>query len=73
MLAVWYDKNGEAAEVLQVGEAPTPEPGPGEVRVRLMTSGINPVDVKRRRGARLPRSRPSRRSTRTSGTRPATW
>lgn len=58
MRAVWYERNGEAAEVLQVGEQPIPEAGPGEVRVRLMTSGINPVDIKRRRGARGPMSEP---------------
>ena len=52
MLAVWYDENGLAPQVLQLGELPTPEPGPGEVRVRLATSGVNPIDVKRRRGAR---------------------
>jgi NADPH2:quinone reductase len=34
--------------VLHVGDVPTPEPGPGEVRVRLATSGVNPSDVKRR-------------------------
>ena len=33
MRAVWYDRQGPAAEVLQVGELPDPEPGPGEVRV----------------------------------------
>ena len=52
MRAVWYERNGAAADVLEVGELPTPEPAPGEVRVRLTTSGINPIDVKRRRGAR---------------------
>lgn len=52
MRAVWYDENGAAGDVLQFGELPTPEPAPGEVRVRLMTSGINPIDIKRRRGAR---------------------
>jgi NADPH:quinone reductase len=52
MQAVWYESNGEAADVLQQGEVPTPEPAEGEVRVRLATSGINPVDIKRRRGAR---------------------
>ena len=29
MLAVWYDRQGPADEVLQVGELPDPEPGPG--------------------------------------------
>jgi NADPH2:quinone reductase len=50
MRAVWYDRQGPAAEVLQVGELPDPEPGPGEVRVRLRFSGINPGDTKKRRG-----------------------
>jgi NADPH2:quinone reductase len=49
MKATWYSRNGDANEVLQVGELPTPEPGPGEVRVRLVTSGVNPSDVKSRR------------------------
>lgn len=49
MKAAWYSKNGEAQEVLQVGELPMPEPGPGEVRVKLASSGVNPSDVKSRR------------------------
>jgi NADPH:quinone reductase len=52
MKAVWYERNGEAAEVLQLGELETPTPAPGEVLVRLMTSGVNPIDVKRRKGVR---------------------
>ncbi|HEX6145014.1 MAG TPA: NADPH:quinone reductase [Geminicoccaceae bacterium] len=52
MRAVWYEENGAAEDVLQVGDLPTPQPGPGEVRVRLVVSGINPIDLKRRRGAR---------------------
>jgi NADPH:quinone reductase len=50
VLAAWYDRQGPAAEVLQVGELPTPEPGPGEVRVRVSLSGINPGDTKKRSG-----------------------
>jgi NADPH2:quinone reductase len=38
--------------VLHVGELPTPDPGNGEVRVRLATSGVNPSDVKTRAGLR---------------------
>lgn len=53
MQAVWYTRNGEAADVLTVGELPTPEPGPGEVRVRLYASGVNPSDVKSRRARPL--------------------
>ena len=50
MRAVWYDRQGLAAQVLQAGELPAQEPGPGEVRVRLTRSGVNPVDTKKRRG-----------------------
>lgn len=50
MHAAWYEMNGPAAEVLHVGEIETPKPGPGEVRIRLKTSGVNPSDVKGRAG-----------------------
>jgi len=50
MRAAYYDANGPAARVLHLGEVATPEPGPGEVRVRLATSGVNPSDVKSREG-----------------------
>ena len=49
MKAVWYEHNGPA-DVLVYGEMPNPEPGPGEVRVRVITSGVNPSDWKRRQG-----------------------
>jgi NADPH2:quinone reductase len=52
MRAVWYSEFGSASEVLTVGELETPEPGAGEVRVRVSVSGVNPVDVKRRAGGR---------------------
>jgi NADPH:quinone reductase len=48
----FYDRVGPAAEVLQVADLPTPEPGPGEVRVRVQWSGVNPSDVKSRAGLR---------------------
>jgi NADPH2:quinone reductase len=51
MLAASYTKTGTARDVLHVGELPAPEPGPGEVRVRMATSGPNPSDVKRRGAA----------------------
>jgi NADPH:quinone reductase len=50
MRAVWYQRTGAAADVLIVGKQPLPEPGPGEVRVRLKASGVNPADTYRRRG-----------------------
>jgi NADPH2:quinone reductase len=52
MRAAWYERNGPAREVLVVGEMPTPSPGPGEVLVRLATSGVNPSDWKTRGGSR---------------------
>ena len=48
MIAAWYDRQGPAADVLQVGELPAAVPGPGEVRVRLAMSGVNPGDIKKR-------------------------
>jgi NADPH2:quinone reductase len=50
MRAAYYEKNGPAREVLSLGEIDTPKPGPGEVLVRLKTSGVNPSDVKSREG-----------------------
>jgi NADPH:quinone reductase len=49
--AVWYERTGPAPEVLTLGEMPTPSAGPGEVRVRLEASGVNPADVGRRGGS----------------------
>ena len=48
MLAAWYERPGPAAEVLEVGEMADPEPGHGEVRVRVALSGVNPGDTKKR-------------------------
>lgn len=53
MKAGWYEKNGEAKDVLVVGEMETPKPAAGEVLVRLKASGVNPSDVKSRRGRPL--------------------
>ena len=50
MRAAYYEMNGTAREVLRVGEVETPQAGPGEVRVKLATSGVNPSDVKSRQG-----------------------
>jgi NADPH2:quinone reductase len=51
MKAAWYEKQGAAKDVLTVGEMRDPEPGEGEVRIRLAASGINPGDVKKRQNA----------------------
>ena len=52
MQAAFYERTGPAQQVLQLGELPDPEPGAGEVRVRLRWSGVNPSDVKSRAGLR---------------------
>lgn len=51
MKAAWYEHQGPARDVLVVGEMETPQPGPGEVRIRLAASGINPGDVRKRQDA----------------------
>ena len=48
MKAAWYEKQGPPREVLTVGEMPDPAPGPGELRIRVAASGINPGDTKKR-------------------------
>ena len=52
MLAAHYERTGPADEVLAVDSVPDPVPGPGELRVRLRWSGVNPSDVKTRAGLR---------------------
>jgi len=49
--AAWFEEFGAAQDVLQVGERDTPVAGPGEVLVRMATSGVNPSDVKKRAGS----------------------
>ncbi|HEV8630930.1 MAG TPA: NADPH:quinone reductase [Thermoanaerobaculia bacterium] len=49
MKAAWYERQGAAREVLVVGTMADPLPGPGEVRLRVAVSGVNPGDVKKRR------------------------
>jgi NADPH:quinone reductase len=51
MRAALYRGTGKAAEVLHVEEVDRPEPGPGEVLVRVYASGVNPTDHKARSGA----------------------
>jgi len=52
MRAVTYDRFGPASEVLSLLDMPVPEPGAGEVLVRLHASGVNPSDVRVRAGGR---------------------
>jgi len=49
MKQIWIPKTGEP-DVLEVREAPDPEPLPGEVRVRVRASGVNFADILARMG-----------------------
>jgi len=52
MLAGLYSKFGPAKEVLNITENHLPEPLKGQIRVKLLTSGVNPSDYKMRLGSR---------------------
>jgi NADPH:quinone reductase-like Zn-dependent oxidoreductase len=45
MRAIRFHRFGPPAEVLQLDELPLPEPGPGQVRLRLTHRAINPSDL----------------------------
>jgi NADPH2:quinone reductase len=53
MQTIVYERTGDPS-VLQLVDRPVPEPGPGEVLVRLAVAGVNPTDWKRRRQQPLP-------------------
>jgi NADPH:quinone reductase len=50
MRAIVVEQTG-GPEVLQPQERPTPEPGPGEVRVDVAACGVNFIDIYQRSGA----------------------
>ncbi len=50
MRAIRYHQTGEA-DVLQVDETPRPEPGEGQILVKVHAAGVNPVDSALRRGS----------------------
>lgn len=49
MRSIVYSQPGTSA-VLSLADRPVPEPGHGEVRVRVVVSGVNPTDWKARQG-----------------------
>lgn len=49
MRTIRYTRSGDPS-VLELVDAPIPEPGYGEVRLRVMVSGVNPTDWKSRSG-----------------------
>jgi len=52
MKAAWYEEQGAPAKVFNAGELPEPIPGPGEVKVKIRASGVNPTDTYTRSGIR---------------------
>ena len=59
MQAVTYERFG-GVSVLAVRELPTPQPGRGEVQVRITMASLNPVDFKLRSGMLRLVGRPKR-------------
>ena len=55
MFAARYEKTGPAADVFILEQVDTPDPGEGQVRVKIVLSGVNPTDYKGRNGA-VPRT-----------------
>ena len=53
MRAIVMTANG-GPEVLQLRRLPVPEPGAGQVRIRVHAAGVNPIDWKLREGRRPP-------------------
>jgi NADPH2:quinone reductase len=49
MKAAFIDAPG-SADAIRYGEVPTPQPGEGEVRVRVLAAALNPIDVYIRAG-----------------------
>jgi NADPH:quinone reductase-like Zn-dependent oxidoreductase len=47
--AIWFDQHG-GPEVLRFGEIDTPQPGPGEVLIRLRVAALNHLDIWVRQG-----------------------
>jgi len=58
MRAAFYERQGAATDVLVIATLPDPSAGPGQVRVRVHVSGVNPSDTKGRSGVTGPMSFP---------------
>jgi NADPH:quinone reductase-like Zn-dependent oxidoreductase len=51
MKAAWFESFGSPASSLVIGELEKPHAKAGEVLVKMVTSGVNPSDTKKRAGA----------------------
>ena len=62
MKAIFFDKHG-GNDVLQYGDWPDPEPGPGQVRIAIRAAALNHLDLFVRNGipARAAAPDPGRR------------
>jgi NADPH2:quinone reductase len=49
MRAIVYADKGDS-DAMELAERPVPEPGPGQVRVKMVRAGVNPTDWKSRAG-----------------------
>jgi NADPH2:quinone reductase len=58
MRAAFHTERGPIADVVTVGELPTPEPGENEVRIKVAYAGVNPTDWKFCEGA-MPMNTPT--------------
>jgi NADPH2:quinone reductase len=67
MKAIVVREFGEP-EVMKLEEAPTPQPGPGQVLVRIKAAGVNPADTYARAGAGTKPSLPYTPGTDGAGT-----
>ncbi|QJW87875.1 zinc-dependent alcohol dehydrogenase family protein [Spirosoma taeanense] len=45
MKSIIFEQTGKPADVLKLADVPVPEPGPNEVRVKVIASPINPSDI----------------------------
>ena len=58
MRAAFYERQGAPEDVLQIGMLERPQPGPGEVLVKVHASGVNPSDTYGRSGRTAPMAFP---------------
>ncbi|QHV98130.1 zinc-dependent alcohol dehydrogenase family protein [Spirosoma endbachense] len=45
MKSIIFEQTGKPADILKATEIPMPEPGPNEVRIKVIASPINPSDI----------------------------
>ncbi|HEY3824528.1 MAG TPA: quinone oxidoreductase [Bryobacteraceae bacterium] len=50
MKAIWIEQTGDT-EVLRAGDRPLPEPGAGEVLIKIAVAGVNYTDISQRNGS----------------------